>query len=202
MGSPEDEFRAALAEARRRERAAADKFAQGIGAEDGDLVIESLQDLALYGGGASAFRKAIRHGGRSAAFRERMLGLWLTNGDDLRDSAPSDLLLIDLLRVVLPPYAGAPLTLYRGDSARNRKRRTYGMSWTTDESIAQAFAHGYRDIYMGGTVVLKTVAPPDAIICAPAEIDNRYEEAEYVVDRRRLYDVRVIERLLPTKIQG
>ena len=33
-----------------------------------------------------------------------------------------------------------------------------------------------------------------AIICAPALIDDRYAESEYIVDRRRLVSVRIVQR--------
>lgn len=41
---------------------------------------------------------------------------------------------------------------------------------------------------------METVAQPDAIICAPYLLDNRYEEQEVIVDRRRLGRVMVLER--------
>jgi hypothetical protein len=46
----------------------------------------------------------------------------------------------------------------------------------------------------GGSVLLKTVAPPDAIVCAPALHDESWGESEYLVDRRKLAKVEVIER--------
>ena len=46
----------------------------------------------------------------------------------------------------------------------------------------------------GGSVLLETYAPADVIICAPALLDDRYAEEEYIIDRRRLRAVRVIER--------
>jgi hypothetical protein len=46
----------------------------------------------------------------------------------------------------------------------------------------------------GGSVLLETLAPAEAIICAPALLDDRYGEKEYIVDRRRLTFVNVIDR--------
>jgi len=48
--------------------------------------------------------------------------------------------------------------------------------------------------YKGGSVILETAAPPEAVICAPFLIDNRYGEDEYIVDRRHLGTVRVVAR--------
>jgi hypothetical protein len=62
-------------------------------------------------------------------------------------------------------------------------------------SVARQIAERreYR-IGTGGSVVLETLAPPNAIICAPALLDDRYAEEEYIVDRRRLTLVKVIDR--------
>jgi hypothetical protein len=42
--------------------------------------------------------------------------------------------------------------------------------------------------------VLETYAPHDAIICAPGLLNNSYGEDEFIVDRRRLKRVDVLER--------
>jgi hypothetical protein len=47
---------------------------------------------------------------------------------------------------------------------------------------------------VGGSVLIQTLAPPDAIICAPYRLNNRYGENEYLVDRRRLDRVTVLLR--------
>ena len=39
---------------------------------------------------------------------------------------------------LLPAYTGPALTLYRGDSAWNRKRRTYGPSWSAAVELARS----------------------------------------------------------------
>ena len=44
------------------------------------------------------------------------------------------------------------------------------------------------------SVLLETLAPRDAIVCAPALLGDHYGEIEYVVDRRRLAAVKVIGR--------
>ena len=52
---------------------------------------------------------------------------------------------------------------------------------------------------IGGSVLLRTKAPPAAIICAPHLLGaRRPSEEEYIVDRRRLNGgVTVLERVLP-----
>ncbi|MGH6670443.1 MAG: hypothetical protein ACRECV_00525 [Xanthobacteraceae bacterium] len=129
-----------------------------------------------------------------ADFRQQMLDLHSTKGHRLREEV-GDLVLIDAYRSVLPPYTGPKRLLYRGDGAQNRRYRTYGLSWTTDVDQARGFARGWR-IADGGSVLLETMAEPDAIIAAPAEHENMLcpEECEYIVDRRRLGKVKVLER--------
>jgi hypothetical protein len=146
---------------------------------------------------AKAFRAIGRGRGRGApdAFRRAFAELWIVNGDDIRDQVNDDLALIGALRQLLPPYRGGPLTLYRGDSAFNRRRRTYGHSWTSSLDTARGFAYGVWRAFDGGSVVLKSIVPPAAIICAPALQGDDYGEDEYLVDRRKLGRVEVIERV-------
>ena len=46
----------------------------------------------------------------------------------------------------------------------------------------------------GGSVVLETLAPKEAIICKVPRTQDRYHEEEYIVDRRYLMAVKVTER--------
>ena len=96
--------------------------------------------------------------------------------DSLRSQVCNDLILIPGLRALLPPYEGQSVRLYRGDSARNRKRRTYGLSWSTDQAVAESFTRRICQYAAGGSVLLETVGPPTAIICCIHELDNGYAE--------------------------
>lgn len=92
--------------------------------------------------------------------------------------------------------------LYRGDSAYNRQHRSYGPSWTTDFEIARQFADDSRRRYKGEGVLLSTVAPAEAIISVPGLGHERFEgELEYLVDRRWLTKVDVLERLAEIPVQ-
>jgi hypothetical protein len=85
------------------------------------------------------------------------------------------------LRVLMPRYAGPPVWLYRGANARERRRRIYGISWTSDIEIAEKFAQERR--YGDESVLLETVASPEAIICAISEASGHLTaENEYAVD--------------------
>lgn len=89
---------------------------------------------------------------------------------------------------------GPALTLYRGESASNRRRRTYGLSWSREQGVADGFARGIWQTFEGGSVLLETIVEPQTIICAPMLHDNGYGEDEYLVDRRVLGTVTVLAR--------
>jgi len=128
----------------------------------------------------------------SAHVRRVFRQFWIKRGDSIRCEVGNDLALIAALRKLLPPYKGPGKRLFRSDSAKNRKRRTYGMSWSAQMSVAESFALGTMRHCEGGTVLLVTDAEPDEILC---RIPARHsDEAEYVVDRRRLRAVRVVAR--------
>lgn len=70
------------------------------------------------------------------------------------------------------------------------------MSWSRSEDVARGFAlapFGQRGT-TGGSVLLHTVAPRDAVICFVAADDDSYLEQEVLIDRKRLGAVRVIRR--------
>jgi hypothetical protein len=69
-----------------------------------------------------------------------------------------------------------------------------GSSWTASEEVARSFMNGVWRTFEGASVLLRTEAPAEAAICCPLMLDDRYSEAEYLVDRRRLSRVEVMER--------
>lgn len=128
--------------------------------------------------------------------RMEFLSFWESHGNSIRSSC-DDLSLLTALKALLPIYTGPGLMLYRGCGWSNRVRRTYGLSWTPRVDVARAFAGSRKDMYQEGSVLLEAYAPLEAIISAPALFTDRYDEAEYVVDRRKLKGVKVLERMKP-----
>ena len=170
---------------------------RGLIDEDLGVVAGALEILrySIHGQARVAFQNAAAVRGLSDRFRRRMLNFFLDHGDALRGAVPHEFLLLDFLRAVLPRYAGPSLTLHRGTSFQERRRRTYGSSWTANEAVARHIAEKDKcRTVLGGSVVLKTDAPASAVICAPALVNNRFQEDEYIVDRRRLRRVDVTER--------
>jgi len=105
------------------------------------------------------------------------------------------------LRVLMPgQHSGQPSTLYRGANTSERRLRIYRFSWTTDIATAREFAEPYShpDLsQMDGAfqgVVLKTVAPPEAVLLI-RQPEDYYDEGEVVVDPFRLGKVEVVERI-------
>src|SRR5262249_13313425 len=121
------------------------------------------------------------------------------------------------LRVLMPgDYSGPPLTVYRGTTNREWRRRIYGFSWTTDVAVARKFAEHWTQaaanlaassVYTGPTdaddqgVVLQTTVPCEAVflIRKPGDFyieepGEYYDEGEVVVDPFRLGRIKVVER--------
>jgi len=56
--------------------------------------------------------------------------------------------------------------------------------------------------FEGGSVLLEAKASSEAIISAPALLDDYYGEEEYIANRRRLSVVKVLERFSQTSIDA
>ncbi|WP_353859759.1 hypothetical protein [Azospirillum formosense] len=166
------------------------------GVRDGDIpaIAEGVQAVDQTCSWREAMSKIARLRKVPCASKEWFIGCWIVNGDSLRSDIGDDRILMDALRVLLPPYTGAAMTLFRGDSFVNRCRRTYGMSWSSSLDVAQSFAQGVWQKFDGGSVLLRAEVPSKAIIFSPAVHANDYEEDEYLVDRRYLGKVEVVKR--------
>ncbi len=191
-----------LAHLRRTEREAALKVVEAIEDEDLGGVLSALAKCQTSG---DALRLAARLVARrckpgSPEFqRALMRDLWCQHGDALRQDVGDDRALIGMLSAIFSrPVTIGPLTLWRGETATNRLRRTYGLSWTSTKEVARAFAsEGRMRAASGGTVVLEAVVPTDAIIAAVDDHAGDTGEREFLVDRRRLTNIAIIERYSP-----
>jgi hypothetical protein len=65
---------------------------------------------------------------------------------------------LDAMHVLFPPYRGPAVRLFRGaDAPEARRRKFFGISWTSDIEAAHWFAKRYADCSVGG-VVFETTA--------------------------------------------
>jgi hypothetical protein len=184
-----------LQEQRRVEVGSIAAFCSAIARGDRAGCLDAIGQCEALGTLSRAFRAASKQPRPSADMQAFFLAFWKISGDSVRQGIGNDIVLINALRCLLPPYEGPPMMLFRGDSLWNRRRRTYGVSWTAERAVAEAFANGLWRTCEGGSVVVQTEAPASAILARIPDGEDSYGEAEYLVDRRRLADVRVIERL-------
>lgn len=105
---------------------------------------------------------------------------WIVAGHRIREQIDDDQLLVRFLRVVLPPYCGEALTLYRGESRERFLGNRIGLAWTTSKATAEMFASGLNSI--GGGVVLRALFNATDIITAPNAHSRYLGEHQYTVD--------------------
>ncbi|MGA8650988.1 MAG: hypothetical protein WB677_10240 [Xanthobacteraceae bacterium] len=187
-----------MREDRRELKAGIDAFIHAVETDDDASFDTAMEALRWHPDRRLGWRQIVRRISTvHPNFRIWFAHFWKKDGEALRDAVDDDLVLIDLLRCLLPPYTGPAVELFRGDYASNRRHRTYGVAWSSDRSIATDFATNRIRLMPGKkSVLLRTLAPPAAIICSPHELGVAAHsvEAEYIVDRRRLNGVTVLER--------
>lgn len=209
-----DDCLALLRAERRQDRTIAERFVTAC--RDGS--VSDLQEAAAALDGESAngwviaLRKIVKMRlSVTPEIQQAFFRLWVEH-KSIRLSVGDDLMLISALRLLCPPYEGKAARLFRGALADERRRRLYGLSWTTSIDIAERFAERTPDLYE--RIVIETHAPAEAIIAkvdypeplTPAEVQkinrdhpgviiNQYhKESEYLLDRRRLMSVKVVRR--------
>lgn len=156
-------------------------------ADERDDFPDFIETMRYEGALPRAFRKLARLN-PSLAFRRRFLDFWLRYGDSIRGDTNDDLALLDGLRALLPPYRGKARRVYRAESVRNHRYRTYGISWSEANDVQRMFGDP--------GVLLECLAPPQAIVCRVPRSADRYGEQEVIVDRRKLTErPRVIRNL-------
>jgi len=193
--SDDFDFRAAIAQERRQSRAAGTAFASACKAGDVDAFFAAVDFInETFDSWRHAMKKVGQLSCVSDEICQAFLGIWIES--KMLPLAVGDRrLLANALRVLMPgTYRGAPMRLYRGASAGERRRRLYGFSWTTRIEIARDKFADQRRSFTGGAVVLETIAPADAILIV-REDEDYYDEGEVVVDPFKLGRVEVNERL-------
>lgn len=182
------------------------EFVLGAVTGNCELMEARFEELALGscepgGGWIGVMRSVSRLPSVPPTTQDFFLEHFIESGNFLRQQC-SAVILADGLRVLLPKYSGPAMRLYRGERFENRRWRAYGLSWsiTADAALCHAEKIETRS-HPGGSVLLETMAPADAIISRIPASKDHYREEEYVVDRRRLTSVKVIQRFAQMKVK-
>lgn len=120
-----------------------------------------------------------------------LLRFWRECGFHIGRSLKGNLILVDALKHLLPPYGGIGLTLYRGELDARHRQSVYGISWTSDFSVARTFARRFSPDE-GEGVVLKIDASPEMIVAASVEHPSHLREEDYIIDPRLIRSVSAI----------
>ena len=117
---------------------------------------------------------------------------WVVAGHRVREQISNDRKLINLLRILLPPYNGVTLHLYRGENQIRFNAGSIGLAWTTEIRVAQMFGQGLNSCPSGG-ILLKAKFQPEAIICEPNRHSKYLGEYQYTVDPLQATNMEVVE---------
>jgi hypothetical protein len=163
-------------------------------------VDEFLAAVDLINASADGWRDAMRRISKLSAVQDDIRSAFLTvwiESKHLPLRIGDRTITARALRLLMRPSpVSSPMLLYRGTSAGERKRHIYGFSWTTRLEIARDKFADMRRTSLGGAVVLRTIAPPSAILLV-REDKEYYDEGEVVVDPYKLGSVELVQRLSP-----
>jgi len=214
-----DTFDAHMKREREADRRAAFDFCAACHAKDIDAFrasIHQLTELSVSGWNV-AIRKVARERPAISDEMKKVFEAFWIEARYFPLGVGDDRALATALRLLLPPYTGPVMRLYRGTKYHEWRFRRYGFSWSANLEEADFFAQGPRQALEGGTVVMETEAPAEAIIARisyPQEFspEERAEfirqqprfseesfqqfghEGEYIVDRQFLGPVKVARR--------
>ncbi|KAJ9430446.1 hypothetical protein PMI39_023055 [Pantoea sp. YR343] len=128
----------------------------------------------------------------SIAMKESFHSKWIESGAFIREKINNDLILLELLTLLLPPYSGASLVLYRGENMERFDEGRIGFCWTQDISIAEMFGSGLN-AYKSPGLLLRAEAPACSILAGPNDHSRYLGENEFTVNPSLLSSISVIE---------
>jgi hypothetical protein len=171
---------------------------RAVGTDDLELLysaFERLHQNLLWPDAMRALRQA---GARASPRMQReFIEIYFEHGIGVHRQLLSDADAVGALRLLVPPYEGPSMQLYRGDAAWTYRNRKYGLDWTPERDVAASHAYTWQ-LHPGGGVLLQADASSRAIISAPFLLEDApalaKAEAQYIVDRRRLRNVRVMQK--------
>lgn len=118
---------------------------------------------------------------------------WIEAGHHIRQQIDDDEMLCTFLRLTLPAYEGAAMTLYRGENIDRYRTGNVGPAWTSDIETARMFASGLNAINSGGTL-LQAHFPAGSVITGPNAHSQYLGEAQFTVDVTQAQNVKVLQQ--------
>jgi len=124
---------------------------------------------------------------------DALLLFWTIHGFSLGEALNGDWhLLVEALRKHLPAYSGPAIWLYRGELRARHETGKYGIAWTPVVEKARQYLGRRHGIGEGPSLVLATLALPEAVIAGPCGHSKDIGDHEYVLDPRMLLEVRIL----------
>lgn len=106
---------------------------------------------------------------------------WIESGHHIREQLGNDQKLVQLLRLLLTPYEGESMELFRGENKDRWSNGQIGLAWTSSMETARMFGRGLNAVHSGG-VLLRAQFDAAAIISAPNSHSTYLGEAQFTVD--------------------
>lgn len=154
--------------------------------------IKSLLDEIYNNGSWLEFsQRCIRHRPYIIELQKSFHSFWIEKGHRIRSQVNDDKQLLRVLRILLPPYIGEGLWIYRGENLARFEAQKIGFCWTAREDIAKMFASGLN-AYKTGGVLLKAWASPAAIISGTHGHSKYLGEDEITVDGFSVENLQVL----------
>lgn len=116
---------------------------------------------------------------------------WIEAGHRIREQVADDALLLKMLRLQLPAYAGPRVILYRGENLARLRSGALGFSWSQDREVASMFGRGLNGVH-GGGVLLRGTFEASAVVSGPNAHSGYLGEDQFTVDP---YAATVIEQI-------
>ena len=146
---------------------------RAVATDDLELLYSASVRLDEYLLWPDAMRALHRADARASPRMQReFLEIYSVHGLDVNRQLLSDADAVGALRLLVPPYKGPSMQLYRGDAAWNHQNRKCGLNWTPDRYVAEGQARTWQ-LHPGGGVLLQADAPKGATISAPYLLRTR-----------------------------
>lgn len=177
----------------RQDRDAGMRFARACREGSAALLAEAADAMnESVGGWRAGFRAIVRAGAVHADTPRHFLPIWIEHKALPRSIGHRPTTAAGLRLLMPGARIAAPVRLYRGTTASERRKQLYGFSWSTDPEIAQRFAEERAQAL--DAVVLVALAPPRAVLLL-REDEGYYDEREAVVDPYALAVVAIHARI-------